>query len=162
MSLIQEINRTETNKNKTKQVATNIDNKLIELGGEQATDLTDVPNKMEVMVKTQYKRVAIIKPNKTMNPVIWSDHGKEWRKWSLSLNFTPSLVIVIGQENSFQKHPTIVSSRDTESSSSHWQSMEYDHSIAIRNITKDGFEYRFTHYASGGLSMIVKQIICIE
>ena len=36
MSLTSEINRTETEKNKTKQVATQIDNKLIELGGEQA------------------------------------------------------------------------------------------------------------------------------
>lgn len=58
MSLIQEINRTETNKNKTKQVATNIDNKLVELGGEQATDLSDVPNKMGAMVTTQYKKIA--------------------------------------------------------------------------------------------------------
>ena len=57
MSLITEINRTETEKNKVKKVATNIDNKLVELGGEQATDLADVPNKMEVMVK-EYNRVA--------------------------------------------------------------------------------------------------------
>lgn len=34
MSLASEINRTETEKNKTKKVATNIDNKLVELGGE--------------------------------------------------------------------------------------------------------------------------------
>lgn len=60
MSLISEINRTETEKNKTKTVATNIDNKLVELGGEQATDLSDVPNKMGVMVKENYKKVAII------------------------------------------------------------------------------------------------------
>ena len=58
MSLIQEINRTETEKNKTKQVATNIDNKLVELGGEQAINLADVPNKMEVMVKENYKKIA--------------------------------------------------------------------------------------------------------
>lgn len=57
MSLIQEINRTNTEKNKTKTVATNIDSKLVELGGEQAIDLSDVPNKMEVMVG-QYKKFA--------------------------------------------------------------------------------------------------------
>lgn len=55
MSLIQEINRTETNKNKTKQVAINIDNKLVELGGEQAVNLADVPNKIEGVTK-QYKK----------------------------------------------------------------------------------------------------------
>lgn len=48
MSLISEINRTETNKNKTKTVANNIDNKLVELGGEQAESLADIPNKIEV------------------------------------------------------------------------------------------------------------------
>lgn len=58
MSLIQEINRTGTETNKTKQVATNIDNKLVELGGERATDLADVPNKINTMVFTQYKKFA--------------------------------------------------------------------------------------------------------
>ena len=67
MNLKQEINRTETNKNKTKQVATNIDNKLVELGGERATDLSDVANKMEGMVTGNYKKIATMKPNKTFN-----------------------------------------------------------------------------------------------
>lgn len=58
MSLATEINRTEAEKNKTKQVATQIDNKLVELGGEQATDLADVPNKMSAMVNTQYVKIA--------------------------------------------------------------------------------------------------------
>ena len=60
MSLISEINRTETEKNKTKQVAVNIDNKLIELGGERATDLADVPNKIEILTN-EYTKYALIK-----------------------------------------------------------------------------------------------------
>lgn len=47
MSLTSEINRTETEKNKTKTVAVNIDNKLVELGGEQAINLAEVPSKID-------------------------------------------------------------------------------------------------------------------
>ena len=62
MSLIQEINRTETEKNKTKQVAINIDNKLVELGGEQAINLADVPNKINGLLR-RYKKTAIFDLN---------------------------------------------------------------------------------------------------
>lgn len=64
MSLIQEINRTNTAKEKTKTVATNIDSKLVELGGEQAIDLSDVPNKIDALIP-QYSKYAEI----TVNPV---------------------------------------------------------------------------------------------
>lgn len=87
MSLIQEINRTEIEKNKTKQVAINIDNKLVELGGEQAIDLADVANKMEVMVKTQYKRVAQGSCNVNLN-TIFLEPTKQIEV-SIPLKFTP-------------------------------------------------------------------------
>ena len=60
MNLKQEINRTETEKNKTKKVATNIDNKLVELGGEQAIDLSDVPNKIEKTLNNNLIKTATI------------------------------------------------------------------------------------------------------
>ena len=50
MSLKTEIDRTETEKNKTKQVAINIDNKLVELGGQRATNLADVPNEIQLLI----------------------------------------------------------------------------------------------------------------
>ena len=50
MSLKDTINNTNTQKENLKTVANKIDNKLVELGGEQATDLSDVANKMEGMV----------------------------------------------------------------------------------------------------------------
>ena len=92
MSLVSEINRTETEKNKTKQVAVNIDNKLIELGGEQATDLTDVPNKMEVMVKTQYKRVAQGSCNVNLN-TIYLEPTKQIEVF-IPLKFTPKKIFM--------------------------------------------------------------------
>lgn len=58
MSLTDTINNTNTQKENIKTVATQIDNKLVELGGERATNLADVTNKMEGMVTENYKKVA--------------------------------------------------------------------------------------------------------
>ena len=66
MSLVTEINRTEREKNKTKKVATQIDNKLVELGGEQATNLSDVPKKINELSK-QYKKYAKVVYNRKIN-----------------------------------------------------------------------------------------------
>lgn len=59
MSLKDTINNTNTQKDKLKIGKRNIDNKLIELGGEQAIDLKDVPNKMTMMIKKNYEKIAI-------------------------------------------------------------------------------------------------------
>lgn len=90
MSLIQEINRTNTEKNKTKQVATNIDNKLVELGGERATDLNDVPNKMGVMIKDNYKKVAILQKKMTFDN---SNLTPTPVKVPVNLSFKPSRIL---------------------------------------------------------------------
>ncbi len=66
MSLTSEINKTETGKNKTKKVATQIDNKLVELGGEQATNLSDVPKKINELSQ-QYKKYAKVVYNRKIN-----------------------------------------------------------------------------------------------
>ena len=58
MSLKDTINNTNKQKENAKTVATQIDNKLVELGGEQAENLSDVANKMEGMVTTQYVKIA--------------------------------------------------------------------------------------------------------
>ena len=62
MSLTDTINNTNTQKDNLKTVANNIDNKLVELGGEQAKDLSDVPNKMGAMV-SEYLQYASINVN---------------------------------------------------------------------------------------------------
>ena len=59
MSLTDTINNTNKQKENIKTVANNIDNKLIELGGERATDLADVPNKIQ-NVKTMYKKQLLV------------------------------------------------------------------------------------------------------
>lgn len=70
MSLKDEINNTNTQKENIKTVANKIDNKLVELGGEQAINLADVPNKIKSMVK-QYKYFA--QGSSTINFSIDSD-----------------------------------------------------------------------------------------
>lgn len=88
MSLISEINRTETNKNKTKTVANNIDNKLVELGGEQVESLADIPNKIEV-VENQYLKIAEIK-----NLRIWINTMPQTITFN-KLSFKPKKVMVL-------------------------------------------------------------------
>lgn len=58
MSLISAINNTNIQKENLKIVAVNIDNKLVELGGEQATNLSDVPNKIDSL-KASLKKIYI-------------------------------------------------------------------------------------------------------
>ena len=90
MSLIQEINRTETNKNKTKTVATNIDTKLVELGGEQATDLAEVPNKIDEAIKNNLRKSAVINLGGIQN------EGKDFfrKDFSDALDFKPQKAIL--------------------------------------------------------------------
>lgn len=57
MNLKTEIDKTNDLKNKTKKAKENINNKLIELGGENASDLADISNKMQGMIG-QYKKIA--------------------------------------------------------------------------------------------------------
>ena len=90
MSLIQEINRTETEKNKTKQVATNIDNKIVELGGEQAINLADVPNKIDETIKNNLRKSAVINLGGIQN------EGKDFFRKDFSdvLDFKPQKAIL--------------------------------------------------------------------
>lgn len=54
-SIKNEINRTESIKNKTNKAKENINNKLIALGGSSAKNLNDVPNKIDGVMR-QYKK----------------------------------------------------------------------------------------------------------
>ena len=94
MSLTQEINRTETEKNKTKQVATNINNKLVELGGEQAANLNDVPNKINQLSK-QYKKYAKVVYNRKINGSTSGNNAYASFYISIeNLGFNPTFAII--------------------------------------------------------------------
>lgn len=86
MDLKNTINNTNTQKENIKTVANSIDSKLVELGGEQATDLSDVANKMGAMVTGNYKKIAILNINK----VLWAmGEGTGSKNVDFKINFTP-------------------------------------------------------------------------
>ena len=87
MPLKSTINNTNAQKENIKTVATQIDNKLVELGGEKATNLSDVVSKMGAMVG-QYKKIAI--GNKT-NFSVSSGRINEL-KINMNLDFTPEII----------------------------------------------------------------------
>ena len=88
MSLRDTINNTNTQKENIKTVAINIDNKLVELGGEQAESLADIPNKIEV-VENQYLKIAEIK-----NLRIWINTMPQTITFN-KLSFKPKKVMVL-------------------------------------------------------------------
>lgn len=88
MSLTDTINNTNKQKENLKTVANNIDTKLIELGGERATDLADIPNKIEV-VENQYLKIAEIK-----NLRIWINTMPQTITFN-KLSFKPKKVMVL-------------------------------------------------------------------
>lgn len=88
MDLKSTINNTNTQKENIKTVANNIDNKLVELGGERATDLADVVNKMGAMVG-QYKKVAT--GTRTAN-----QRGSDGMfNFQINLNFKPKRLMLV-------------------------------------------------------------------
>lgn len=103
MSLTDTINNTNTQKENIKTVADNIDNKLVELGGERATDLADVVNKMEGMVTTQYVKIAegvynsdlgVYDTDRKEGILISNEYLQFEKKIPLNLNFTPKRIIL--------------------------------------------------------------------
>ena len=89
MDLKNTINNTNTQKENIKTVATQIDNKLVELGGEQAENLSDVANKMEGMVTGNYSKFAKINGQET---VIVETESIVVTK-NCNLNFIPNQII---------------------------------------------------------------------
>lgn len=123
-----------------------------------------MPDNITKMLRDNYKKVAIINTSTKIDTLPPPSYGRAWRKWSLNLSFTPSIIIMIGTDDSHDesmKRPlTIVSNRDTEQKIHIYENINQNAFIGIRNITKDGFEYLFESY-SGATSRII-QIIAIE
>ena len=176
MNLKQEINRTETEKNKTKQVATNIDNKLVELGGEQAIDLSDVPNKIQEMVK-DYRRVAILQPTQSYT-IKWNQINiPVFRNITipLGLNFKPSKIVAHLKftDTEYQGNvKTVVvfsekqnlnfNSSDISSIVGVAHSQNTAFTIPKANITKDSFALRTGIENGGARTFVVDYIMAIE
>ena len=92
MSLTDTINNTNKQKENVKIVAAEIDNKLVELGGERATDLADVVNKMENAV-AQRKKVAKFTFDANYTNARKVGPGESVIK-KINTNFTPNIIFV--------------------------------------------------------------------
>lgn len=127
LNLKSEIDRLNNNKENTKKVAINIDNRLVALGGQRATDLADVPNKIQMLIM-QYKKVVMIS-NKTLN---WeSDNsGRRVVTIPLNLDFTPTFVSVT------LKHSSL------------------DYAISGTNINLQGIKIRIENISRNGFKII--------
>lgn len=104
MSLKDTINSTNTEKEKVKKVATQIDNKLVELGGQHATDLADVPNKIGAMVTKNYKRITRFNLNKD---ITYTNSDLKSFVIPLNLEYVPTEIIIRFGCNS---NPNIITS----------------------------------------------------
>lgn len=169
MSLKDTINNTNTQKENIKTVATQIDNKLVELGGEQATDLSDVPNKMEGMVNTQYVKIAEGTYNQDINVIDTVDGGYESLMETdvsipLNLKFEPKRVILycesfgmkhissyayttfiklsLDSKNNYNRETSIgFDDRRSETE----EILRYRYRVYIKNISRTSIEISFIH-----------------
>lgn len=131
MSLITEINRTETEKEKVKKVATQIDNKLVALGGQQATDLADVANKMQEMTK-QYSKFATGNLDIRLD---YSASSQEYVDIDIPINFDAKII--------FLKFTWVGSSSNKEEFIARTENRSYSESNRYIYRTGAGDSYSF-------------------
>lgn len=170
MSLADTINNTNTQKENTKKVATQIDNKLVELGGERATDLADVPNKIENTVVQRKKVARFTFDANYANVQILSKNGKIIKE--ININFIPSVVFVIfkgswaniNDERSFNEYAReITISNITEDKRVPVGGGGGDDKGLILEATKEQIEIiAGQNWANSSITLAIKEIICIE
>lgn len=156
MSLKDTINNTNTQKENVKTVANNIDKKLVELGGEKAINLNDVPNKMGAMVG-QYFKGALLKPNKKFTVRRYED---QIFRIDTNLTFTPTKVLITLKVNT---DSTIInlynkSNFDVNSSVGY---KKYSVQFWVKAVNKNYVEIA-TDAGNGDFDIIVTEILALE
>lgn len=159
MDLKNTINNTNTQKENLKTVANNIDNKLVELGGERATDLADVANKMEGMVR-QYNKCAVIEYVDKRIPLKNLNYYED-EKIVLNLNFTPKMVFMYltGPDRGEKAVCCSDIHKDKDNSTLITDTWYID--LFIKNITKDEIVISIRGKANSG-GLILNKLIAIE
>lgn len=153
MSLISEINNTNTQKENIKTVANNIDNKLVSLGGQSATDLSKVPEKIQQMVTKNYKKYARIKINKQFFNV--SETGKKTLYFN-ELDFLPKeMFLTVCDIPTIQRYNFTIIADGTQ----HKFSPEGRNILSVytNNITKKSVDIELVF----GQGLYVEEIIAI-
>lgn len=156
MDLKNTINNTNTQKDKLKIGKQNIDNKLVELGGEKAIDISDIPNKIKKLTE-QYNKVAL-------GSQICKPRGKGSYSKIINVNadFEIKRVIsVVGLSNdlftqSYERRYMGIDS-DKHNSSSNSRYNEYFGKAYINNLSNN-FKINFTEVKYAGNDYYIQYI----
>lgn len=156
MDLKSTINNTNTQKENVKKVAINIDNKLVELGGEQATSLADVVNKMGAMVG-QYFKGALLKPNKKLTVRRYED---QIFRIDTNLTFTPTKVLITLKINTDSTIINLYNKSNFDVTSS-VEYKKYSVQFWVKTVDKNYIEIA-TDAGNGDFDIIVTEILVLE
>ena len=161
LNLKSEIDRLNNNKEKTKKVATNIDNKLVELGGERAIDLSDVPNKINKMIIDNYKKIAEISTKKSLNMKSnLTNLGYAKNTIAMSLNFKPERIFAHYNDKDYVSFSGNVDSKTNFSPTTQQKGLEV--SCYIENVTQNSFDFYIqNNSADAGSYYYITSIIAI-
>lgn len=89
------IAETEKNKNNLTQAKTKIDNKIQNLGGQKSANIFDIANKIEGMVNTQYKKIAMGRVESDFIKCVFTGENDYNNKTiTLNINFVPKRIIL--------------------------------------------------------------------
>lgn len=156
MSVRDSIDGTNTQKNKLKIGKQNIDNKLVELGGEKAIDISDIPNKIKKLTE-QYSKVAL-------GSRICKPQGKGSSSKIINVNADFEIKRVIGvvgfsddlfTQDYERKYMGIDSDKHNSSSNSRYN--EYFGKAYINNLSNN-FKINFTEVKYTGNDYYIQYI----
>ena len=109
------------------------------------------------MLKDNYKKIAIIKPNKTLQFV--NNFGETDFVIDTNLNFNPSLIILVLQGDAFRKKINVISTHNYDYKTPVYEAND-NYSRYIKNITNKNFTITATTRQEESLTLL--EYIAIE
>lgn len=150
------IAQTENLKNKVITAKNNINKVIVRGGGVRSEDLKGIPQNITKMLG-HYKKIAIIKPNKTLQFV--STFGETDFVIDTNLNFNPSLIILVLQGDAFKRKINVISTYNYDYRTPVYETND-NYSRYIKNITNKNFTITATTRQEESLTLL--EYIAIE
>ena len=151
------INKTEDLKNKVKLAKGRINETIMRGGGIASKSLSEIPDNIKSMISENYKKIAIIKPNKTLQ--FLSTFGETDFVIDTNLNFNPSLIILVLQGDAFKKKINVISTYNYDYRTPVYETND-NYSRYIKNITNKNFTITATTRQEESLTLL--EYIAIE
>ena len=121
------------------------------MGGVQSTSVAKVPENITKMLRDNYKKIAIIKPNKTLQ--FLSTFGETDFVIDTNLNFNPSLIILVLQGDTFRKKINVISTHNCDYKTPVYEADD-NYSRYIKNITNESFTITATTRQEESLTLL--------